>query len=234
MGNMERERLASSSWIQRSSERPTVLPAPLCRPHIRLLYQEDSCSQAYTTRDHRSRTCERLDNGAQYDRKMRKKTIPWKVVASAIQDKFGYQIGPTKLAHEIQKLGGQAQKNTVSNWAGRGGMPVEWVPHIAKITGFPPAHFFSAGGLSDLDQEGNKSDLSPEARALILQIIRLDKNDDLSRKTFTAYAGLLQLSLLSNQSQDLPSEQESLERAIQTLGTELGNLEGSKNEERSG
>jgi hypothetical protein len=149
-----------------------------------------------------------------------RKKIPWEAIGNRLGGKrdqkwFGEQLG--------------AEKNVVSNWKARGGIPMEHVDAIAKIFGISIEELigFDAANASNTDRKGRLSD---EALDLILWVIQLDRLGDLARKTFSAHKGLLQLSAAAAELHDLPRALQSAEEITRALEARMTATEESPHE----
>jgi hypothetical protein len=151
---------------------------------------------------------------------MKTRKIPWESIGRRLGGKrdqkwFGEQLG--------------AEKNVVSNWKARGGVPMDYASAIAKIFETSIEELIGSETFHAPNTD-RKDRLSDEALDLILWVIQLDRLGELSRKTFIAHKGLLQLSAAAAELHDLPRALQSAEEIARALEARMNATEESPHE----
>jgi hypothetical protein len=143
---------------------------------------------------------------------MNDKKISWDLIHARLND--------PRNPHDQKWLGDRlgVNKNVVSNWKKRGGVPVQYARAVSDVLGVSLDELL---GVSETPSTGHKHRLSDEAIDLILWVVQLDRLGDLSRKTFAAHKGLLQLSAAAANLQDFPRAQDSAEEIAVALAERM-------------
>lgn len=144
---------------------------------------------------------------------MESKNISWDVIEARLKE---IGKGPKWLADELG-IGKQA----VANWKPRGGAPASYAKDLATHLGISISELLGSDDLIDAPKRRDNQPLSNEARELISCVTRLDALGEIPRKMFEYHKGLLLLSVVSTELEDLLTGRKRLAKIDQALATRL-------------